>query len=457
MLYKVFYLYLLFIYNLFSFNLINNSAMSKLNLLVLIISAFSFNYSIAQINDIFIIAGSLYDSQQNTILKDKIIHIEGNKILNIGSNIRIPENSKVIDLSTHLVLPGFIDAHTHVLFDQSPQKDFAEHSINTLVLEHQSLRTLRGSKRARSYLNVGITSIKDLGNSGQFLDVSLRDAINEGTIEGPRIFAAGQIMSSNGGQIYGVQNDHKKIVDLEYRIIESPNDAINAVREHINQGVDVIKICADNIPNNTRLTFEEMKSIVETAHDYGLTVTAHSISNKSAWEAIKAGVDGIEHGFFLADSTLKLMVKNKVFLVPTENSRNYMDRYYELEGSDLEQLTWIDGYMSNMKERLMRAIKMGVTIVAGSDNYTDIGVSRGVSSRDMFRTYFESGMKPLDIIQSATYVSARSLKMENEIGILKPGAFADIIAIKGDIESDFINTIENITFVMKDGKVYLNN
>ncbi|WP_240100144.1 metal-dependent hydrolase family protein [Christiangramia crocea] len=376
--------------------------------------------------------------------------------MKIGSNIDIPDNAKIIDLGEYLVLPGLIDAHTHVLFDQSPKDDFANHSIRTLVLENQALRTLRGASRAKSYLDVGITSIKDLGNSGQFLDVALRDAINEGTVEGPGIFAAGQIMSGPGGQIYGVQKEHQDIVDQEYRIIKNPNDAINAVREHINQGVDLIKICADNLPNNTRLTFEEIQAIVKTAHDYGLTVTAHSISDQSAWEAIKAGVDGIEHGFFLADSTLNLMAKKKVFLVPTENSRKYMETYYRLEGSNPEELTWIDGYMSNMKKRLMKAIDMGVTIVAGSDNYTDIGVSRGVSSSDMFKTYYEAGMNPLDILQSATYLSAQSLNMENEIGVLKQGSFADIIAIKGDIEGDFLNTLENVVFVMKRGEIYLN-
>jgi imidazolonepropionase-like amidohydrolase len=429
--------------------------MPKFIFLALFLSIFSFTNTLGQSNEVFIIAGSFYDSEQNIILEGKIIHVKGNKIVNIGDNIKIPDNVKIIDLTNYTVLPGFIDAHTHVLFDQEPQDDFAEHSISTLVLESQALRTLRGAKRAQTYLDVGITSIKDLGNSGNFLDVALRDAINEGTIDGPRIFSAGKIMSSSGGQIYGVQSEHEKLVDLEYRIIRSSNDAKNAVREHINQGVDVIKICADNLPNNTRLSREEMRSITETAHQYGLTVTAHSISDKSAWDAIKAGVDGIEHGFFLADSTLNLMAEKNVFLVPTENSRSYMNRYYKILGSSPDKLSWIDGYMSNMKERLMKAIKMGVTIVAGSDNYTDIGVSRGVSSQDMFRAYYEAGMKPLNILQSATYFSAKSLKKENEIGILKPGAFADIIAIKGNIEKDFIEAVESVKFVMKDGKVHI--
>lgn len=290
-----------------------------------------------------------------------------------------------------------------------------------------------------------------------FLDVALRDAINEGTIEGPRIFASGPIIAATGGQIYGVSPKHQNIIDLEYRIVNSVEDAKIAVREHINQNVDLIKIAADNIPNNTRLSIDEMKMIVQTAHSHGLTVTAHTTTNQSAWNAIKAGVDGIEHGFNIADSTLTLMAEKNVFLVPTENSRNYMNTYAKLARYDEDDLEWIDRYLDNLKKRLMTAISKGVPIVAGSDNYTDIGMSAGKSSQDMFRAYFEAGMKPLNILQSATYISALQLKKEDEIGSLKPQAKADIIAVKGDLIKDFINTIENVVFVMKDGKVYFNS
>ncbi|MDC6350966.1 amidohydrolase family protein [Zeaxanthinibacter sp. PT1] len=409
----------------------------------------------SQEKNVYLKAGSFYDSEQNSILKNKVIQVKGNKIIGIGGAGLIPANAEVIDLTEYTVLPGLIDGHTHVLFDQSPQDDWAKHSIATLTLESEALRTLRGAKRARSYLDVGITSIKDLGNSGLFLDVALRNAINEGTAIGPRVFAAGPIMAAQGGQIYGVTHGHQDLVDIEYRVVKSPGDAINAVREHVNQGTDLVKICADNLPNRTRMTPEEIKAIVKTAHSYGLTVTAHSIGNESAWNAVQAGVDGIEHGFNLADSTLSLMAEKEVFLVPTENSRQYMDTYYALEGSSKEELKWLDGYMDNMKNRLMRARKKGVIIVAGSDNYTDIGVTRGTSSKDMLRTYFEAGMEPLEILQAATYHAAASLGKEKMIGVLKPGAMADIIAVKGDVKQDFVNTLNKIVFVMKDGEVYL--
>ena len=409
----------------------------------------------SQENEFYLKAGMLYDSKQNSLLKDKVIHVKGKRVQEIGNSEIIPMDAEVIDLSDYTVLPGLIDAHTHVLFSQEPQEDFAEESIATLVLENQALRTLRGAKRAKSYLDVGITSIKDLGNSGLFLDVALRDAIHEGTIDGPRIFASGPIMGASGGQLYGVSHEHQDLVELEYRIIKSVADAKNAVREHVNQKVDVIKICADNLPNNTRLTVDEMKAIVETAHSYDLTVTAHSVTNQSAWEAVTAGVDGIEHGFNLADSTLALMAQKNIYLVPTENSRDYMHSYYELAGSNPEELTWLDRYFENTKNRLSRAIKNGVPIVAGSDNYTDIKIPRGASSRDMFRAYYEAGMKPFDILQAATFVSAKHLNKENEIGNLQPGSFADIIAVKGDLENDFLNILQNLVFVMKNGKIDL--
>lgn len=409
---------------------------------------------IGQENSIFIKAGLLYDSKENKLLKNKLIHIQGTKIISVGEFKSLPKNSQAIDLTEYTVLPGLIDAHTHVLFSQDANEDFSEHSIQSLTMESDALRVLRGSKRAKSYLDQGITSIKDLGNSGSYLDVALRNAINEGTIEGPRIFASGPILAANGGQIYGVLPQHQNIIDSEYRIITSPEDAKNAVREHVNQNVDLIKICADNLPNKTFLTIDEIKAIVRTAHSYNLKVTAHCVTNQSAWNAIEAGVDGIEHGFNLADSTITKMAEKQIYLVPTENSKDYMNTYVKLAGYG--ETGWIDNYLNIMKDRLNRAIDKGVPVVAGSDNYTDIKVSRGESSTDMFRYYFEAGMKPLNILQSSTYISAFHLNKENDIGYIHPRANADIIAVKGDIINDFISTMENVEFVMKDGKIYEN-
>ncbi|MEP2238403.1 MAG: amidohydrolase family protein [Maribacter sp.] len=430
--------------------------MKKRYYIVVILLAFLPIKSIAQQKSTYIKAGTLYDSKNNRLLKNRLIHVKGTKIVDVSDFKSLPNNTEVIDLTAYTVLPGLIDAHTHVLFSQEANEDFAEHSVHSLTMESDALRTLRGAKRAKSYLLEGITSIKDLGNSGLYLDVALRDAINEGTIDGPRIFASGPILAAEGGQIYGVLPEHQHIVELEYRIIKNVEDAKNAVREHVNQNVDVIKICADNIPNITYLTVEEIRSIVDVAHSYNLKVTAHSITNQSALNAIEAGVDGIEHGFNLDDSTLDMMAEKQIFLVPTENSKTYMDTYVALAGYDEDNIDWVDGYVERMNKRLNRAIKREVPIVAGSDNYTDIKVSRGKSSKDMFRYYAEAGMKPLDILQSSTYISALFLGKENQIGQLTAKSNADIIAVKGDINNDFITTLDNVEFVMKDGKIYKN-
>jgi imidazolonepropionase-like amidohydrolase len=208
------------------------------------------------------------------------------------------------------------------------------------------------------------------------------------------------------------------------------------------------------LPNKNRLTQQEIKAIVETAHSYGLKVTAHSVTNQSAWDAVKAGVDGIEHGFNLADSTMNLMAKKNVFLVPTENSAKYMKIYSEL--AKIEDTSWIENYLKFSQERLQKAIKKGIPIIAGSDNYTPIGGTRGESSSDMFLAYFDAGMKPLDILQSATYLSALYMNKESEIGVLKAGNKADLIVVKGNLKTDFINTLNSIVLVVKDGKIYVN-
>ncbi|MBO0343492.1 amidohydrolase family protein [Flagellimonas profundi] len=402
----------------------------------------------------YIKAGLFYDSEQNEFLENKLIVVENGLIVEVSdANKANTDGHRWIDLSAYVVLPGLIDAHTHVLFSQSPKDDFAEHSVITLTMESEALRVLRGSKRARSYLDVGITSIKDLGNSGLYLDVALRDAIEEGTVIGPRIFASGPILSAPGGQIYGVEPKHQDLISGEYRIIRGVEDAKIAVQEHVNQGVDLIKICADNLPNETVLSLEEMQAIVRTAHGYGLKVTAHAVTDESAQKAIEAGVDGIEHGFNISDSTLNMMAKKDVYLVPTENSREYMELFSELAGYDFGSDQWIDRYREAMTERLQKAIKIGVTIVAGSDNYNELNVSRGSSSIDMFKAYFDSGMTPLDILQSATILSATHLGKQNEIGVLKKGAKADIIALKGNVLTEFYPTIKRVVFVMKDGKI----
>ncbi len=401
----------------------------------------------------YIKAGRLFDSEKGRVLSDHIIKVVNNTIFEVGATIPIPENASVIDLSSYTVLPGLIDGHTHLLHLETVTD---KHPIaNEILFQGDALRALRGAKRAKSFLENGFTTVRDLGNSGQFLDVALKQAITEGTVVGPRMFVSGPIISSEGGQVVGILKQHHQITSNEYRIIKNVDEAINAVRENVNYGADIIKICANNTPNNTSLTIDEMRAIVKMANRYNKKVTAHATSNIAVWEATTAGVDAIEHGYAIADSTLTLMAKKGTALVPTDISKKLLYKYFELLDfkGDLEKA--VISYQSRKRDRLQRAIKAGVTILTGSDNYMDFEIPQGEAAKNILVAYQEEGMEPLEILRSSTYLSSKFMNMSNRIGVIKKGAFADIIAVRGDLEKNFSDTIFNVVFVMKDGKVYI--
>ncbi len=421
--------------------------------LFILCSAFTVAQSIEKSEITFIKAGALFDSENGKLLKNHIIRIENNKIIEIGKNISIPANANIIDLTEYTVLPGLIDGHTHFMtLDELGE----EHPTTKKILyESDGLRVLRGAKRAKTWLESGFTTVRDLGDSGPFLDVSLKIAINEGTVVGPRMFVSGPIIISEGGQVPGLVKSQREVIEDEYTIIGSVDQAINAVRIHINYGADIIKIAANNSPNNTSLTIDEMKAIVKTAHRYKKKVTAHATNDLAVWEAVSAGVDGIEHGYQIADTTLALMAKKGVALVPTDLSKPLLYQIIDALDNPGDKDAAIKGFQDLLQDRLQRAIKAGVTIVTGSDNYLDFGMPQGEAAKNILVAYEEEGMKPLDILKSSTYLSAKFMGKEDELGIIKEGAFADIIAVKGDIENDFSNTIFNIIFVMKNGEIYV--
>jgi imidazolonepropionase-like amidohydrolase len=404
-------------------------------------------------NTAYIKAGKLFDSENGKLVTNYVIKLAGNKIVEIGKDIVIPKSAKVIDLSEYTVMPGLIDGHTHLMSLSSLSQE--GYITNQILFEGEALRALRGANRAKSFLENGITTVRDLGDSGPFLDVALKKSINEGTTIGPRMFVSGPIISPEGGQVPGLLKSKREIIANDYTIIRSVDDAINAVREHITYGADIIKICANNSPNNTSLTIGEMKAIVTMAHRYKIKVTAHATNDLSVWEATTAGVDAIEHGYQVSDTTLSLMAKKGVVLVPTDISKTLFNKYMELSKFDGDKVSVYEKYKSGMQDRLQRAIKANVTILAGSDNYIDFKMPQGEAAKNNLRAYQEEGMQPLQILQSATYLSAKFMKMESEIGVLKKDAFADIIAVKGDVEKDFSSTIFNVVFVMKNGEIYL--
>ena len=417
----------------------------------------------AQANKAYLIkTGKLFDSETAQFKSGLDILVGHGHIEDVKPDASITDEEKknytLIELSAYTVLPGLIDAHTHLLYKEGNLGD--TENASTLALEkHLTMdgdawRALYGAARAKGYLESGITSVQDLGNSGIYGDIALRKAIAQNLVSGPNMSCAGPGLAAAGAQLPGLLYADQSLVNREYRIISGPADAVQAVREHINQGVNVIKIYSDNRPNRTRLSIEEMRAIVAEAHRYKVPVAAHATTFESTHDAVVAGVDVIEHGYNVTDSTLMLMVEKQIALVPTDGDRASL---LDLLKTKMKDTTRISTSVNNSRkrsiDRLQRAIKCGVMIAYGSDDYGDSDKPFGAPSKHTLIGYCEAGLPITQVLQIATRNSAQVVGWGKYLGILKKGYLPDIIAVDNSIEKD-INAILNVRFVMKSGVVY---
>ncbi len=400
-------------------------------------------------------AGRMFDSEKGVFLTSRDIIVQNKRIDAVGENLPVPAGAREIDLRAYSVLPGLIDAHVHLLYLEDFFKGGFSEGVKAVVNEGTPLRALHGAARARMFLAAGITAVRDLGNSGQFGDVALRDAINDGTVDGPRMFASGPGLSPEGGQFPGLQQKHKAIAEEEYRVVRGPEDAALAVRENVTYGANLIKIYSNNTPNRGYLSLAEMQSIVEEAKMLGVKVAAHATNNAAIWRTVQAGVNSVEHGYQVDDSTLALMKQRGVVLVPTyADSASLADFFEQAPSKERPPAAWLQMYLKNSRDRLQRALKVGVTIAAGSDMYIQTDHPQGEAAKRVLFAYADAGMPPLQILQAATWNAAELLGLKNRLGVIKAGSFADIIAVEGNPDSD-IHALEKVRFVMKDGTVYV--
>lgn len=396
-------------------------------------------------------AGKLYDSENNIFVKDLEILIRGNRIAKVGKSLDIPENTEIIDFTNATVTPGLIDAHTHLLLEQK----ITDELVNDGILHSGESRLLRAISIGKTYLNAGFTSVRDLGNSGQYLDVELRNAINKGYVDGPRMFVSGPIIGSYDGQFGGLPFAlHSQYTEMEYRTVNGVDDARLAVKEHRVQLVDVLKILA--FGNMLSLRQEEIEAIVETAHENFLTVTAHADRDFVAQHAINAGVDGIEHNYNISDKTIDLMVEKGVYFVPTYGSVDLMIIARKTHNMDYDEQQ-LRKENQPYNDRLMNALRKGVMIVAGSDAYNDFGIPRGEASKYTILGYFDAGFKPSEALRTATYNAAIALNRKDQLGVVKENALADIAVFDGDLEANFKEVLFKVKWVMKDGKIVYNS
>ena len=395
--------------------------------------------------------GKMYDSGKNIFLKNQEILIQGNKITKVGTGIKAPEGAEIISLQNCTVSPGLIDAHTHILTIQKSNEPLEADVLQNSDIE----RSLRAVKIAKTYLEAGFTTIRDLGNSGMFLDLNIKRAINNGWVAGPRMIVSGPILSPEDGQFFNLSSQNRFVIDREYRVIKNVEDARQAVKDHISHGVDVIKV----VMGDGRLTLkmEEVKSIVETAHQYGMKVTAHATYDKVIATALEAGVDGIEHGYGIADSLLDIMAKKKVYLVPTIGT---FEIYRELSDPEKkqseEQLKGLKDFVIKSEEIVKKAIDKGVMVVNGADMYIYTAKPQGEVAKNSMEAYYVGCGKANEVLKTATKNAAIACGVDRFTGEIKENMNADIVVFDGDLETDFVSTLYKVKLVMKGGVIYFN-
>ena len=400
-------------------------------------------------------AGRLLDVKTGAVTENAVVLIANGRITAVGKDVALPQGATVIDLSRFTVLPGLIDSHTHLLQNYSGSLGGDDPNMILTVAQLGTVRrALLGAKMGLEDLESGITTVRDLGNSGWNGDVALRDAINSGWVVGPRIVASTRALSAAGGQFGGMAAEAQKLIENEYVVISTVDEARRAVRQAFYDGADVIKVIVNTGPRVVSLA--EMKAIVEEAGLVNRKVAAHAIGDVATRIAAEAGVASIEHAYTVPDDVLTMMAAKKIFLVPTD----YPAEAYLAFGppgrtpeQEKQALAGATGFANANAARLMRAVKAGVRIAFGSDEYYQFpNKTRGESSHLTLQAYQAAGMTPLQVIQAATVNSAELLGRQSSIGSIENGKLADIIAVEGDPLTD-VKALNAVRFVMKGGTV----
>lgn len=413
-----------------------------------------FIYSGTAAQDIYIHAGKLIDTKNGQVLNSKTIIVSGKKIKRVEDGFLEPATSQdsIIDLKGKTVLPGLTDMHVHIEGETNPAEYLQRFTNNEADNAFNSVGF------AEKTLMAGFTTVRDLGGSG--VNIALRDAIDKGKINGPRIFTAGKSLATTGGHAdptNGMNDEMTGDPGPKEGVVNSVEDARKAVRQRYKNGADLIKITATGgvlsvakSSSNPQFFREEIEEIVRTAKDYDFHVAAHAHGDEGMQRAVRAGVKTIEHGTLMSEETMELMKEYDAYLVPTITAGKEVTEKAEIEGYYPEVVVPKAKEIGpKIQNTFSKAYKKGVPIVFG----TDAGVFKHGENAREFSYMVEAGMPEMEAIQSATITPAKILKMESETGQLDSGFYADIIAVDEDPTKN-IETLKNVRFVMKEGNIY---
>src|SRR6201997_4412715 len=403
-------------------------------------------------------AARMFDGKSNALVQNAVVIVQGDKILDAGSNLPIPSGAQVIDLGDATLSPGFMDAHTHLTADFSGI--YNERRLQELDL-NVSEQAIRATAFARATVEAGFTTVRDLGSrfvgSHEFVDVALRNSINKGAIVGPRMLVATKGIGATGGH-FDPTNGFRDFLfgrepDYTDGIADGSDEIRKAVRFEVKNGADVIKAAvsggvlslADEV-DTPNLTPAEMAALVDESHRLRKKVAVHCHGDQAAREAIEAGVDSIEHGSFMKPETLTIMKKKGTFLTPTLMATEWI-------------MSKIDTYPPAVQakgraaaaarsEMFRNAVKMGGRISFG----TDAAVYPHGQNAKEFKLMVDLGMQPIDALKTATGNAADLFGIAQKTGTLEKGKFAEVIAMPGDPTAD-ITATERVSFVMKEGKI----
>ena len=421
----------------------------KLHLILLLTLAF---FSV-QAQRTIIHCGYLIDGKTNDVQPQMTITVEGGKVLSVTKGFSpLSQTDTLIDLSNKTVMPGLIDMHVHLEGETSKDQALERFTLN------QADVAFRSTVFAKKTLMAGFTTVRDLGGSG--VNTALRNAINQGLVVGPRIFSAGKSIATTGGHADPTNGYRKEIMGdpgPNEGVINSPEDARKAVRQRYKDGSDLIKITATGgvlslakDGSGPQFTDEELKAIIETAKDYGMHTAAHAHGPVGMKRAVLAGITTIEHGTLMTEEIMDLMKQKGTFFVPTLTAGKFVGEKAKVPGYYHPLVTpKALAIGPQIQKTFSIAYKRGVKIAFG----TDAGVYFHGENAKEFALMVEGGMPPIEAIKAATVVNAGILGMSDKIGTIETGKIADIVATDENPLQN-IRTLENVTFVMKEGLVY---